>query len=166
MTKDRRFFVGLTGVTAVVTYLIWTGVSQTMVYYLTPSELLARVAADAAFYEVGVKVSGQVVPGSHQETMNGNLLHRFLVHDLDDPSVRIPVEFRSTLPDTFTEEVEVVLGGRYRADGVFEATEVLTKCGSRYEAMPEYEGGGDYDAPPNSGTAPEASRGGPEGAIG
>ena len=33
--------------------------------------------------------------------------------------------------------VDVVLEGRFNAEGVFEATTVLTKCGSRYEASPE-----------------------------
>jgi len=56
-----RFFVGLAGVTLVVTYLIWTGVSETMVYYLTPTELIERVEADPTFRELGVKVSGRLI---------------------------------------------------------------------------------------------------------
>jgi cytochrome c-type biogenesis protein CcmE len=36
---------------------------------------------------------------------------------------------------------EVVMEGQMRQDGIFEATEVLTKCGSRYEAVPEAPGG-------------------------
>ena len=47
------------------------------------------------------------------------------------------VVFEDVLPDTFTDDVEVVLEGRYRDDGVFEAATVLTKCGSRYEASAE-----------------------------
>ena len=136
MNKNGRFMVGLVGVAAVVTYLIWTGVSQTMVYYLTPVELMARVEADPTFHEVGVKVSGQVIKGSYAR-VQGELLHTFLVMDLVDESVTFPVEWRDALPDTFTAEVEVVLEGRMRADGVFEATTMLTKCGSRYEASPE-----------------------------
>jgi cytochrome c-type biogenesis protein CcmE len=119
-----------------VTYLIWTGVSETMVYYLTPVELMQRVEADPTFRDVGVKVSGQVVKGSYAR-VDGELLHTFVVHDLADASVTFPVEYRDALPDTFTDEVEVVLEGRLRADGVFEATTLLTKCGSRYEAAPE-----------------------------
>jgi cytochrome c-type biogenesis protein CcmE len=136
MKKNGRFMVGLVGVAAVVTYLIWTGVSETMVYYLTPVELMQRVEADPTFRDVGVKVSGQVVKGSY-ERVEGELLHRFVVHDLADASVTFPVEYRNALTDTFTDEVEVVLEGRLRADGVFEATTMLTKCGSRYEAAPE-----------------------------
>jgi cytochrome c-type biogenesis protein CcmE len=83
-----------------------------------------------------VKVSGQVVEGSYQR-QEGELLHVFLVHDLVDTSVTFPVEFRDALPDTFTDQVEVVLEGRMREDGVFEATTLLTKCASRYEASQE-----------------------------
>lgn len=136
MPKNGRFLLGLAGVALVVSYLIWTGVSETMVYYLTPTELLARARSDPSLHDVGVKVSGKVVPGSYRQG-SGELLHHFTVMDLQDASLTIPVEFRDVLPDTFTDEAEVVLEGRYRSDGVFEATTVLTKCGSRYEAAPE-----------------------------
>lgn len=136
MKKHGRFMVGLVGVAAVVSYLIWTGVSETMVYYLTPVELMEKVEADPTFHEVGVKVGGQVVPGTY-ERVEGELLHTFTVRDLADEAVTFPVEYRDALPGTFTDEVEVVLEGRLRADGVFEATTLLTKCGSRYEAAPE-----------------------------
>ena len=128
--------VGLVGVAAVVTYLIWTGVSETMVYYMTPVELLARVEADPSFHEVGVKVGGQVIPGSYSR-VEGELLHVFTVRDLVDEETTFVVEYRDALPDTFTDQIEVVLEGHLRADGVFEATTLLTKCGSRYEASPE-----------------------------
>lgn len=134
--KHGRFMVGLVGVAAVISYLVWTGVSSTMVYYLTPVELVERVEEDPSFRDLGVKVSGKVVPGTY-ERIEGQLLHRFVIHDLEDESVTFPVEWRDALPDTFTDEVEVVLEGRLNADGVFEATTLLTKCGSRYEAAPE-----------------------------
>lgn len=138
MTKDRRFFAGLVGVSLVVTYLIWTGVSSTMVYYFTPTELLAKADSDPAFHEVGVKVSGRVVEGSYRRG-DGELVHLFSVVDLEDAETVLPVEFTNLLPDTFAEDGEVVLEGRYRPDGVFEAAVVLTKCGSRYEAAMEEE---------------------------
>ena len=136
MKKHGRFMVGLVAVAAVVTYLIWTGVSDTMVYYLTPAELMAKVASDPTFKDVGVKVSGRVIPGTY-ERVEGQLLHRFKVRDLEDESVTFDVEYRDALPDTFTDDTEVVLEGRMDANGVFQANTLLTKCGSRYEAAPE-----------------------------
>ncbi len=138
MKNNSRFFVGLAGVAMVVTYLIWTGVSQTMLYYLTPMELMARVKDDPTFHQVGVKVSGRIVPGSWEQAREGTP-HRFRVVDLQDETVSFPVEYADMLPDTFNdhEQVDAVVEGRFREDGVFEATLVLTKCGSRYEATPE-----------------------------
>jgi cytochrome c-type biogenesis protein CcmE len=136
MRKDRRFFTGLVGVAAVVTWLIWTGISETMVYYMTPTELMARVDVDPMLEERGVRVSGSVVQGSYRAASD-ELLHTFEVYDPAAPDVVLTVHFRHPIPDTFNDEVEVVMEGRYKGNGVFEATEVLTKCGSRYEAMPE-----------------------------
>ncbi len=136
MKKNPRFMVGLVGVAAVITYLIWTGVSETMVYYVTPVELMEKVEADPSFHDVGVKVGGMVIPGSYRR-VEGELLHVFTVRDLVDESTTFVVEYRDALPDTFTDDIEVVLEGRLRQDGVFEATTLLTKCGSRYEAAPE-----------------------------
>jgi cytochrome c-type biogenesis protein CcmE len=155
MRRDRRFFAGLIGVTGVVSWLVWTGISDTMVYYLTPSELLARAESEDRRLERGVKVSGNVVPGS-VGTASDELLHTFRVVDPMEAGVELTVLFRHPLPDTFTEEAEVVMEGRYLGDGMFEATEVLTKCGSRYEAMPEE---GDYvtTTASASGTSPSTS---------
>ena len=138
MKDNGRFFFGLGGVALVVTYLMWTGVSETMMYYVTPVELMARVEQDPTFHQVGLKVSGRVERGSWSRSED-EVLHRFTVVDLLDESVSFPVEYRDILPDTFndTETVDVVVEGRFREDGVFEATVVLAKCGSRYEAMAE-----------------------------
>ncbi len=136
MNKNGRFMVGLVGVATVVTYLIWTGISETMVYYMTPVELLERVEADPTFHDVGVKVGAKAISGTYRR-VEGELLHVFTVRDLVDESSTFVVEYRNPLPDTFTDDVEVVLEGHLRVDGVFEATTLLTKCGSRYEASPE-----------------------------
>ena len=134
--KNGRFYVGLVGVALVVSYLVWTGISDSMVYYLTPTELVAKVAEDPAFHTVGVKVSGRAVPGSYSRG-EGDLVHLFTVQDIEHPEVTFPVVYEGVLPDTFTDEIEVVMDGRFGEDGVFQAQTVLTKCGSRYEASPE-----------------------------
>jgi cytochrome c-type biogenesis protein CcmE len=138
MPKNSRFMVGLVLVAGVVTYLIWTGSTQTMQYYLTPTELISKVETDPSFHDVGVKVGARVVPGSYKK---GEGVHRFVVEDPEDTSVTIPVDYLGDLPDTFNDRpemvVDAVMEGRFRDDGVFVATTVLTKCGSRYEAAPE-----------------------------
>ena len=134
--KNGRFYVGLVGVALVVSYLVWTGISDSMVYYLTPTELVAKVAQDPSFHSVGVKVSGRVVSGSYRQG-DGELVHLFTVQDIEHADVTFPVVYQGVVPDTFTDEIEVVLEGRFGEDGVFQAKTLLTKCGSRYEAAPE-----------------------------
>ena len=128
MKNNGRFMVGLVGVAAVVTYLIWTGVSETMVYYVTPVELLERVEADPSFHDVGVKVGGMVVPGSYSR-VEGELLHVFTVRDLEDESTTFRVEFRDALPDTFTDKIEVVMGTGVFLDGTRRRTVVSNASG-------------------------------------
>ncbi len=135
--KNGRFAVGLVGVAGVVGYLMWTGVRDSMVYYLTPTELMARVEDDPAFHDVGVKVSGRVVEGSWTRSRGTTGEHEFLVADLDDDGVTFRVRYDDVVPDTFNDRAEVVVEGSYAADGVFRAHTVLTKCGSRYEAAEE-----------------------------
>ena len=138
MPKNARFMLGLVGVAAAVTYLIWTGVTQTSQYYLTPTELNAKITADPSFRRSGVKVGARIVPGSYQK---GQGVHHFVVEDPNDAKVTIPVDYHGDLPDTFNDDpdkiVDAVLEGRLGDNGVFLANTVLTKCGSRYEAAPE-----------------------------
>jgi cytochrome c-type biogenesis protein CcmE len=134
--KNGRFYVGLVGVGLVVSYLVWTGISDSMVYYLTPTELMAKVSDDPAFHSVGVKVSGKVVPGSYRQG-EGELVHLFTVHDLEHTDITFSVMYEGILPDTFTDDTEVVVEGRFGEDQVFQASTLLTKCGSRYEASEE-----------------------------
>ena len=96
------------------------------------AKVSGKEIADAA----SVKVSGKVVPGSYSRSNEG-LTHHFTVQDIEHPDVTFPVEYSDVLPDTFTDEIEVVVEGRFEQSGVFQANTLLTKCGSRYEAAPE-----------------------------
>ena len=78
MRNNNRFYIGLVGVAVVVTFLIWTGFDKAMMYYLTPVELVAKVAEDDSFHDIGVKVSGRVVKGSYQNG-DGPFEHYFSV---------------------------------------------------------------------------------------
>lgn len=136
MKKQHRFSLAATLLLGVVGYLMVTGMRDSMVYYYTPDEMLAKSRGDASFHEVGMKVGGRVVPGTiafNQRTLD----LRFDVVDIQSGKGRFPVRYQGPLPDTFEEGRDVVVEGRYTTAGVFEATTVLTKCGSRYEAVGE-----------------------------
>lgn len=136
MKKQRRFVAVGVLLAGVVGYLMVTGMRDSMVYYYTPAELVAKSVADPSVHELGVKVGGRVVPGTVRFDPK-TLDLRFDVVDIATGRTRFPVQYQGPLPDTFEEGRDVVVEGRLTSAGLFEATTVLTKCGSRYEAVEE-----------------------------
>jgi cytochrome c-type biogenesis protein CcmE len=132
MKAGTKFIIGGALVLATVGYLMATGIKETGVYYLTPSELASRVQSDHSFYNVGVKMGARVVKGS----ISRDVASQTITFRATDGQNSWPVVYRGLAPDTFTDEVDVVVEGRLQSDGVFHATTLLAKCGSRYEAAP------------------------------
>jgi len=135
MKAGHKFLLGATLIIGSVGFLIAEGVKETGMYFLTPSELADKTMADPSFYDVGVKMGAKVVPGSvHRDPGN-----RRIDFQVSDGATSYPVTYRGLVPDTFTDAngIEVIVEGRLGRDGVFRATEVLAKCGSRYEAAYE-----------------------------
>jgi cytochrome c-type biogenesis protein CcmE len=132
MKAGHKFLLGAAAIVASVGFLIAEGVKETGVYFLTPSELAAKTQADPTFYDVGLKMGAKVVPGSVRRAPD----NREIDFKVSDGAKTYPVTYRGLVPDTFTDanDIEVIVEGRLGRDGVFRATEVLAKCGSRYDA--------------------------------
>lgn len=136
MQAGRKFLVGAALIVGSVGFMIAEGVKQTGVYFLTPAELAAKAAADSTFVgNVGFKLGARVVPGSVRRDPAG----RRIDFQVSDGIKTYPVTYNGLVPDTFTDanDIEVVVEGRLNRDGVIRATDVLAKCGSRYEAVPK-----------------------------
>jgi cytochrome c-type biogenesis protein CcmE len=111
-----------------ITYLIVTALQTSTVYYITVGELLQRGTAAGAQQ---VRLAGDVVPGS-VEKIDAGLALRFLVHD---GSGQMPVYYKGgPVPDIFGDEVQVVVEGKVGPDGTFQASTLLAKCPSKFEA--------------------------------
>lgn len=133
MKAQTKFVLGAVMIFASVGYLMATGIKDTGMYFLTPSELAVRVNDDRSFHDVGIKMGARVVRGSIER----NVETQTITFEITDGNQAYPVTYRGLAPDTFTDEVEVVVEGRLNRSGTFEATTLLAKCGSRYEAVPE-----------------------------
>jgi cytochrome c-type biogenesis protein CcmE len=133
MKAGHKFLIGAGVIVASVGLLIAQGVKETGVYFLTPTELAAKTSADPTFYDTGLKMGAKVVPGSIRRDPD----NRRIDFEVSDGVRSYPVTYRGLVPDTFTDanDIEVIVEGRLGHDGVFRATEVLAKCGSRYEAV-------------------------------
>jgi cytochrome c-type biogenesis protein CcmE len=133
MKARTKFLIGGALVLSVAGYLMASSIKDTGVYYMTPTELTAKLQADPSFVNAGVKVGARVVPGSVQRVAGG----KEYAFRVTDGSNTFPVVYRGIAPDTFTDSVDVVVSGRMGRDGTFQATELLAKCASRYENAPQ-----------------------------
>src|ERR687893_1058751 len=115
-----------------------SSIESTWMYYLTPSELAAKVQGDESFHNTGVRVGARVVPGTIQRDPGG----KSVAFAVTDGARTYPVRYRGIIPDTFTDSVDVVVEGRLHRDGVFQATVLTAKCASRYENAPDKAKGG------------------------
>jgi len=113
-------------IVAATAYLVITALGSTTAYYMTVSELRG---AGASVYGQPVRVAGNVVAGSIQRDPTAFEV-RF---DAADASGVLPVVYRGVLPDIFGDGVEVVVEGKYAADGTFTAGTLLVKCPSKFE---------------------------------
>ena len=135
MKRNKRFLVGALILAGAVAYLMYTGVQQTAVYYLTIEEFLEKKEALA---DEGVRVAGRVQVGSVTKKMTpeGEELN-FRIGDFMGEGTlgdSVPVHFIGVTPDMFKTDggSDVIIEGKYR-DGTLYAHNVLTQCPSKYE---------------------------------
>ena len=110
----------------VIGYLIYTGLRDTMIFYLTVSEVLAQPSEDLTQTQ---KVGGMVTAGSVQwdpKTLK-------LSFKLEDQQANLIVNYSGVVPDSFKPGTEVIVEGTYRGDGNFLAKTIMPKCASKYE---------------------------------
>ncbi|HCX89604.1 MAG: cytochrome C biogenesis protein CycJ [Deltaproteobacteria bacterium CG12_big_fil_rev_8_21_14_0_65_43_10] len=113
-------------IVSVIGYLIYTGLRDTMTYYLTVSEVLAK---SSEIQNQTIRVGGNVSPNSVQwDPKDLRLLFK-----IEDDKSSLNVDYRGVVPDSFKPGREVVVEGTYKSNGQFVATTIMPKCASKYE---------------------------------
>lgn len=129
MKKKSKFLIGSLLIVGTVAYLIYTGVRETSVYYLTIEEFLPKREVLA---NEGVRVAGRVQAGTLAWDPKDLNLHFSLGH-FEDGGESLPVHYNGILPDMFAEGRDVIVEGKYSSGGVFTAKTIMTSCPSKYE---------------------------------
>ena len=124
--KKKLFIGGLVILVAVI-FLGYQGFKGSVTYYYEVNELLNQ---GSSIYGQNVRVGGEVAPGVEQNVEK--LLTHFTIIDINNRETTLPVVYKGSLPDTFNEGRHVLVEGKYSSEGVFEASQVLTKCSSKY----------------------------------
>ena len=130
MVHRRFVYLGIGGVIAIVLALTFTGLNDSLTYYLYPSEAVDQRADfpdGERFRLAGIVVAGTVVEGDESTSF-----------DVTDGGADIPVVLNGPKPSLFAEEVPLLLEGAWSGD-TFQADSALIRHDENYE-VPE-EGG-------------------------
>src|SRR4029078_1994768 len=126
MNRKKGIIIG--GVVIIVgafAYLLYGGVDQNVVEFLTPKELLAK---GTKAVDVPVRLGGQVKPG--WVVWNDTTLS--LRFTITDGTSEVAVASKGAPPQMFRDGMGVVVEGRYRADGTFNCTNLMVKHSNEY----------------------------------
>ena len=134
MSRRGKLVGGGLVIVAALAYMIYAGVTQSAVYFVTPSEIQAAPVTGKSY-----RLGGLVAPGSlrwEPRTLD-------LAFTLTDGKASIPVRHKGSPPDLFGEGRGAVVEGTWSPDGHFKATLILAKHSEEYKA-PHDTSGADY----------------------
>jgi cytochrome c-type biogenesis protein CcmE len=120
-----KFVIGGAVIALALAYMIWAGVTQSAVYFVTPSELRAAPVNGKAY-----RLGGLVERG----TLRWNPGTLDLSFSVSDGKASVPVRHRGAPPDLFGEGRGAVVEGQWTAEGYFKATQILAKHSEEYKA--------------------------------
>jgi cytochrome c-type biogenesis protein CcmE len=124
LRRRTKYLIGGAIILSAVVYLLLAAARGATTYYLTVGELKAHGPSTRI-----VRVSGNVVGGSIVWSARELLLE----FEISDTSGKVPAIYHGSRPDMFRDDAEVVLEGKYTAEGRFQAQKMLLKCPSKYE---------------------------------
>jgi cytochrome c-type biogenesis protein CcmE len=135
MSKAIKIIATVLVVGGAAAYLLASSFGESMVYYKTVDELLRE---RARFEGTPIRVNGLLVEGSVARKPDTDE-YRFV---LSKNGAQIAVTYRGILPDTMLPGRELVVEGALLPGGdELAATEILTKCPSKYEGVAKSKGG-------------------------
>ena len=121
-----RWIIGGAVIAVVILYLVLSGAQGVAVYALTIQELKSQ---RPDIYGRGVRVGGVIDGDSVLWNADDMTLH----FDLVDGNEVLSVTYAGIQPDAFRDGAQALVEGRYRETGVFEASQLLFECPSKYE---------------------------------
>ena len=126
--KNRIYKIAFfLSVLALASWLILSSLSENLLYFYTPSQLIEKVQAGEIKDKQKIKLGGLVQSDSvfrYENTLK-------VEFELTDLKKNIKVKYEGILPDLFREMQGVITEGFY-SDGIFLAQNVLAKHDENY----------------------------------
>ena len=124
--KNRKFIIGALIIIIAMGALGYQSFSSSATYYYTVTEFAGK---QADFTDKNVRVAGNVTDGTI-EKQGSNL--KFTMSDGQND---LKVAYKGVIPDTFKAGIQAVVLWKMNSEGIFQATELLAKCPSKYEPV-------------------------------
>lgn len=124
--KRKHIIGGALVIVATFSWLLFGGLRENVVFFLTPQELLAKGSDGVG---VPVRLGGQVKPGSvvwDAQTLD----LRFTV---TDGMKEVPVHSSGAPPQMFRDGMGVIVEGQVGTAGVFQASGLMVKHSNEYQ---------------------------------
>lgn len=127
-SKTKRRLIVVTGIIIIVMALVLAFVGSNA----SAKTISLSEATSGNYANQRVQVTGNVVDNSY--STSGNTL-TFSIYDPDNPSAgQMVVDYQGSASSTFGNGVTAISTGRMTNDGHLEASELVTKCPSKYES--------------------------------
>ena len=125
--KTKRRMVVVTGIIVIVLVVILAVVGGTS----SAKTVSVAEAATGSYADQKIQVSGNVVENSF--ATEGNVLTFDIYDPNGDITQQLRVRFEGGVSATFGNDVTAICTGKVGEDGVLNASELVTKCPSKYE---------------------------------
>ena len=153
---NYKFIIGGVVIAAALMYLLISSTISGSQYFMTVEELQTQ---KAEYVGKNVRMSGSVlgdtiqyepktlsltfevaqIPGDHKLIQQMGGMAKVLEDAAADPNApRMTIHYTGAKPDLLQPAAQAIVSGSLDANGVFQATELLLKCPSKYEsALPK-----------------------------
>ena len=123
-----KILVGVIVIGGGVGYFMYQAMQSSWSYYYSVDEFVA--AGSTKVENHSFRLAGKVKPGS----VKRDIQKMDLKFTLAGTKTEVPIHYAGTVPENFTEDIEVVVEGRLETTGTFEANSLVTRCESKYKA--------------------------------
>ncbi len=132
--SKKGYIIGIAVILLTFGFLVIKGLDKSMMTYVEVGQLLTD--PQYTTQTNALQITGIVQPGSVQTFGGGEL--QFMLQDLKDASLAIPVTYHGIIPDNFKPGLQVIVQGRFsRNPRTITGEQILVKCPSKYETTLE-----------------------------
>ena len=149
---NLKLIIGIAVIVIALGYLVISSTLSGSQYFMTVEELQAQ---KAELVGKNVRMSGAVLgetiqydpqtlqlsfqvaqsPGDHREIEAMGGMQKVLADAVANPNAaKMTIYYKGARPDLLKDEAQAIITGSLDANGDFQATELLLKCPSKYEA--------------------------------